>query len=261
MNFIAVTLPAPSAIAVSAIAPHGRLRASINTGNPILAAQGDGADAIGFAAHGVSVDLAVALADWLSLPLDLVVVDSAGKSVANVDEGLADFGFFALDPARAATLKFTSPYVLIAGAYLVRYDSPLQSAAEVDEAGTTVCVGRGSAYDLFLSRQLRRARIERAATSPTVVETLIAQGWDVAAGVRQQLEFDLVRHSGRLRLLPENFMTIEQAMATHRDRGTDVAALLQSFIEVQKDNSFVALALRRHGIEGAVVAPPFQRDR
>ena len=36
-----------------------------------------------------------------------------------------------------------------------------------------VAVGKDSAYDLFLSRELKHAQIVRALTSPTVVQTLI----------------------------------------------------------------------------------------
>jgi polar amino acid transport system substrate-binding protein len=36
-----------------------------------------------------------------------------------------------------------------------------------------VTVGKDSAYDLFLSRELKHGQIVRALTSPTVVQTLI----------------------------------------------------------------------------------------
>jgi len=241
----------PSPQLISTLAPTGRLRASINLGNPILASRSQD----GHTTEGVSVDLAVALAEWLSLPLDLVVVESAGQSVVNVDQGVADFGFFAVDPARAATLLFTEPYLLIQGAYLVRDESPLKSAKDVDSKGTTVCVGKGSAYDLFLSRSLTQAQIVRADTSPAVVDTFLERGIDVAAGVRQQLEYDLGRLKLPLRLLPENFMTIGQAMATHKNRGTEVQQLMAAFIAEKKRNGFVRQALMAHRIDGAVVAP------
>ena len=52
-------------------------------------------------AAGVSVDLARALADEIAVPLELVVVDSAGASVEAVRGGQADVGFFAIDPGAA----------------------------------------------------------------------------------------------------------------------------------------------------------------
>lgn len=229
--------------------PTGALRASINLGNPILAAQAtDGT------ATGVSVDLANQLAERLGATLELVVVDAAGKSVATVTEERADVGFFAIDPLRGNGLHFTSPYVLIEGSYLVRDGSPLTDNEQVDRAGTSVMVGKGSAYDLYLTRELKQAQILRAPTSPRVVEEFLAQGTDVAAGVRQQLEADAAIHGG-LRLLPGRFMVIEQAMGMPRSRCPLAAKFLAEFVEDMKRTGFVADALHRHGIQGARVAP------
>jgi polar amino acid transport system substrate-binding protein len=233
----------------AAFTPTGVLRASINLGNPILA----GRDAAG-APAGVSVDLATELAARLDAPLELVVFDAAGKSVAAVTEEQGDAGFFAIDPLRGAGLYFTRPYILIEGAYLVREDSPLRDNAQVDAAGTTVMVGKGSAYDLYLTRELKHGSILRAGTSPTVVREFLAQGADVAAGVRQQLEADAARHPG-LRLLPGRFMVIEQAMGMPRSRSPEAAAFLAGFVEDMKRSGFVADAMKRHRIEGALVAP------
>jgi polar amino acid transport system substrate-binding protein len=234
---------------VRAVAPAGRLRASINTGNPILAAA-DAAEG----AKGVSVDLARAFAARLGIALELVVFDTAAKSVDAVTEDRADIGFFAIDPRRGERIAFTAPYVLIEGCYAVRVGSPLRANEEVDRAGTRVVVGRGCAYDLHLSRVLKHAAIERAPTSPAVIEHFLAQDADVAAGVKQQLEAEIARRGG-MRLLPGRFMTIRQAMGCPRSRGADAAAALAAYVEEAKVSGAVAAALARHGISGAAVAP------
>src|SRR2546422_9293016 len=105
---------------VARFTPTGKLRASINLGNPILA----GRDAGTGEAIGVSVDLARAFAQRLGVALDLVVFDGAAKSVQAVTDEQADIGFFALDPLRGAGIAVTAPYVRIAGCYLVRERSP-----------------------------------------------------------------------------------------------------------------------------------------
>lgn len=236
---------------VTAFAPTGRLRASINLGNPILANKQPMTDL----PMGVSIDLAQAFANRLGVELELVVFDTAGKSVDAVKNERADIGFFAIDPLRGAEISFTAAYVLIEGAYLVREDSPIRKNAEVDRTGCRVTVGSGSAYDLYLSRELKQAQIVRAASSPAVVDTFVAKGLDVAAGVKQQLQADALRISG-LRLLPGRFMVIEQAMGTPKSRGMDAADFLSQFIEDMKATGLVAHALERHGIQGATVAPP-----
>ncbi|MFJ3057644.1 ABC transporter substrate-binding protein [Herbaspirillum sp. NPDC087042] len=233
----------------SAFTPTGKLRASINLGNPILA----GRDAQGQPC-GVSVDLAGELARALQAELELVVFDAAGKSVDAVAAEQADFGFFAIDPVRGQQIAFTAPYVLIEGYYLVKNESPLRTNDEVDRAGQRVVVGKGSAYDLYLTRELKQATILRAPTSPAVVQHFLQEGAEVAAGVKQQLEQDAGKIGG-LRLLNERFMVIQQAMGTPKSRGPEAAAFLAGFVEQMKSSGFVAAALARHGIAGASVAP------
>lgn len=235
---------------VSAFTPTGKLRASINLGNPILA----GTDPTTGRACGVSVDLAREFARRLGVPIELVVFDAAGKSVQAVTDEQADIGFFAIDPLRGAGISFTAAYVLIEGCYLVPQGSPLRANEEVDQPGRTVVVGKGSAYDLYLTRELKHATVLRSPTSPTVVDTFVEQGAEVAAGVKQQLEAD-ARRIGGLRLLPGRFMVIQQAMGAPKSRGAAAAAHLTAFVEDMKASGFVAAALERHGIAGASVAP------
>ena len=235
---------------VAAFTPTGNLRASINLGNPILA----NTDPATGAPCGVSVDLAHEFVKRLGVGIELVVFGTAAKSVQAVTDEQADIGFFAIDPLRGAGIAFTAPYVLIEGCYLVRDDSPLRANDEVDRPGRTVVVGKGSAYDLHLSRELKQATIVRSPTSPTVVDTFVEQRADVGAGVKQQLEGD-ARRIGGLRLLPGRFMVIQQAMGTPKGRGPAAAACLAAFVEEMKASGFVAAALARHGIQGASVAP------
>lgn len=240
-------IPTPSIR--SAFIPAGKLRASINLGNPILANSGaDGSP------DGVSVDLAREFARVLGAELELVVFDAAGKSVEALTAERADVGFFAIDPVRGADIAFTAPYVLIEGFYLVKDASPIRTNAQVDAAGNRVVVGKGSAYDLHLSRELKQAEILRAPTSPTVVATFLESGAEVAAGVKQQLEADAAKQGG-LRLLDQRFMVIQQAMGAPKSRGPEAAAFLARFVEAMKASGFVADALQRHQITGASVAP------
>lgn len=242
-------MSSPSNEVIRSLAPAGRLRASINLGNPILA-QRDAAGQV----FGVSIDLARAMAEALGLGCELIVSDSAAKSVDLVRSEQADLGFFAIDPLRGQGILFTAPYVLIEGAYLVRNSSPVRRIEEVDQPGMRVTVGAGSAYDLFLTRHIQYASLVRAATSPAVVATFLANGDDVAAGVKQQLESDAQRTPG-LRLLPGAFMVIQQAMGLPASRGEPARAWMAGFLEAKKSSGFVAAALARHQIAGAAVAP------
>lgn len=235
---------------IAAFTPAGKLRASINLGNPILANRHPDTGE----PFGVSIDLAHAFAALLGVELELVVFDTAGKSVEAVGDERADFGFFAVDPSRGEKIAFTEPYVLIEGFYLVREGSPIETNADVDQPHNRVVVGQRSAYDLFLTRELKHAEIVRAPSSQAVVNTFLEQDFEVAAGVKQQLEADASGISG-VRLLDERFMVIRQAMGAAKSRGPAAAALLGEFVEEMKASGFVADALKRHAIAGASVAP------
>ena len=234
-----------------AFAPQGNLRVVINLGNAVLARRADPQGP----ATGVSVDLAAELGRRLGLAVDPLVVTSAGAAVEAMRNGQVDIGFFAIDPARSAGIVFSTPYVNIEGAYAVRVESAFRDLSDVDRPGVRIAVGLNSAYDLYLSREIRAATLVRAPTSQAVVPQVIEQNLEVAANVRQQLEADLARHPGKLRMLPGSFMTINQAMGLAAGRDPVALAFLTDFVEEMKASGFVAEALRRHGIEGAKVAP------
>jgi polar amino acid transport system substrate-binding protein len=236
---------------VSIFAPTAKLRSTINLGNPVLAYL----DPTSGKPLGVSVDIANELGRRLEVDVEYQLFNTAGEAVNAVAKDLADIGFFAVDPLRGERIEFTTPYVLIDGSYLVREGSSIRLNGEVDQKDTVVVVGERSAYDLYLSRELKYARIVRAPTSPSVADLFIEIGGDVAAGVRQQLEADAKRFAG-LRLLEGHFMVIQQAMGICKSRGREPAEFLNGFIEEIKRSNFLTQALSRHRIEQAVVAAP-----
>jgi polar amino acid transport system substrate-binding protein len=234
---------------VSQFAPTGALRASLNLGNPVLAHSRTSSEK----PAGVSIDLSRELARELGVPVEFLQFDGAAKSVEALGHGAGDVGFMAIDPLRADRIAFTAAYVQIEGAYLVRQESPITANEQVDRAGTTIVVGAGSAYALYLARAIQNATLLQVPTSEAVVSTMLEGGYPVAAGVRQQLEADAKRLPG-VRVLDGRFMVIHQAMAMPRDRGAEAHAYLADFVERMKSTGFVAAALQRHGIEGAKVA-------
>ena len=231
------------------LAPSGALRAAINLGNPVLAQT----DPTSGQPRGTSVDLAAELARRLGVPLQTLSFDGAGKVFAAAENKLWDVAFMAIDPLRAEQVLFTPPYVIIEGTYLVRDDSPLRKIEDFDQANVRIAVGKGAAYDLFLTRSLKHAQLVRAETSDAAVELFVASGLEAAAGVRQPLEA-AARAKPGLRVVPGRFTAIDQAMGTPKGRVAG-SAYLRSFIEEMKASGFVAQALARSGQQGAMVAP------
>lgn len=233
----------------SSLLSHGKLRVAINYGNPVLAQKDDAGEPA-----GVSAALARALAQRLGADIEFITFTGAGKVVDAAKDDVWDVGFLAIDPLRAQEVAFTSPYVIIEGTYLVREDAPFRALADLDAQGVRIAVGKGAAYDLFLSRELKQAELVRAGTSAAAVDLFLDQSLDAAAGVRQPLEA-VARQVPGLKVLPGYFTAIRQAMAVPA-RQRAAHAYLQSFIEEMKASGFVAQALQDSGQGDATVAPP-----
>jgi len=247
----AMAQPLPAA-ARAELAPTGTLRAAINFGNPVLVQR----DPAGGEPRGVSPALARALAARLGVPLTIVPFDAAGRvTEANRASGGTawDIAFLAVDPVRGEGMAFTAPYVVIEGIYAVPAASAIRSNEAVDRPGVRIAVGRGSAYDLFLTREIRQATLLRSGTSASAITDFAAGGIDVVAGVGQPIrEFAATRPD--VRVLPGRFMVIEQAMATPRGRDAALAAL-RDFVEEAKASGFIARALDESNQSDAAVAP------
>jgi polar amino acid transport system substrate-binding protein len=238
---------------VNELAPGGRLRAAINYGNPVLAQRDAATGALG----GVTVDLARELGRRLGVAVDLVPFDTAGKVSDSANANVWDVAFLAVDPVRANEIAFTAPYVLIEGAYMVPAGSALRRVDEVDRDGVRIAVGQKSAYDLYLTRTIKRAALVRAPTSEAAIELFRRDKLEVAAGVRQPLEQFAARNPD-VRMIEGRFMVIEQAMGTPKGRAAG-AAYLRGFVEEMKASGFVADALRRSNQPDATVAPAAPR--
>jgi len=243
------TVPTAPPGARSELAPTGKLRAAINFGNPVLAQK----DPATGEPRGVSVDLARELGRRLGVPVELVTFDAAGKVFAALQKGAWDIAFLAIDPARAAEIAFTAPYVVIEATYVVPADSPLRTIEDVDRDGVRVAVGNKSAYDLYLTRTLKRAQLVRVPTSPAALDVFLKDKLEAAAGVKQPL-LQFAKTNPNVRVMDGRFMVIEQAMGTPKGREAG-ARYLREFVEEMKASGFVARGLERSGQGDATVAP------
>ena len=239
------------AVPTDELAPGGALRAAVNLSNTVLVQQ-EGADG---EVGGVAVMLARELGRRVGLPVEIVTFKAAADLFAALAEERWDVAFLADEPARAAQIDFTSPYVLIEGTYLSRGDAPFRAVEEVDRAGIRIAVGRGSAYDLYLSRTLTQAQILRSQTAggTAAIDLFLAENLDVAAGLRPQLAA-YARSVPGLRVLEGRFMEIGQAVGLPKGR-PGAAAFVRQFIDEMKASGFIAEALRRTGQTDVIVAP------
>jgi polar amino acid transport system substrate-binding protein len=231
------------------LAPTGKLRVGINYGNPVLATR----DRTSGQLSGVAVDLARELGRRTDLPVELVGFESAGKMVEGLQAAAWDVAFLAVDPGREQEINFTAPYIEIEGTYLLPPGSALVAIADVDREDVRVGVSSKSAYDLFLSRDLKHAQLVRASSPGAAFDLILAGKVDALGGVRQHLVANTAKLPGS-RVLDGRFMAIQQALGIPKGREAGIS-YLREFIEDVKASGLVARALEKAGVQGVSIAP------
>ena len=232
------------------IAPTRVLRAGLNFSNFLLT----GRDAATGNPKGIAVDLAREIGRRLQLPVEFVGYDSPGKLADAVKSGNWDIAFLGAEPARAGDIAFSAAYLEIEATYLVPPGSPLQRIADVDREGVRISVSGRSAYDLFLTRHIRKARLLRVAGIDESYQLFEKEKLEALSGLKPRLVADHARMPGS-RLLEGEVSSVQQSVGTPRARGK-AAGFLRAFVEDIKASVLVERTIRKHAIEGVRVAPP-----
>jgi polar amino acid transport system substrate-binding protein len=239
-----------SPAARSELAPTGKLRVGINVQNFLLVNK----ERPGGEYGGIAVDLGRELGRRLGVPVELVAFDTAGKLADAVKAGAWDVAFLGSEPSRENEIAFSAAYLEVEAGYLVPAGSPIRTIAEVDREGVRVAVNAKSAYDLYLTRNLQRAKLFRAPTVDASYELFVADKLDALAGLKPRLVMDAEKLSGS-RVLEGRFSAVQQAIGTPQGRPSG-AKYLREFAEDAKASGFVAKAIERHAVRGVSVAPP-----
>ncbi len=241
--------PRIPAAARSDLAPTGKLRVGINQGNFLVVTKDPASGEL----RGIAVDLARELGRRAGLPVEFIAYASAGKMAEAVKTGAWDVAFLGAEPQRQNEISFTPAYLEIEATYLVPAGSPIRAIAEMDRDGMRIAVAAKSAYDLFLSRTLQRARLMRAEGIDASFKLFVADQLEALAGLKPRLVTDAQVLPGS-RILEGRFTAIQQAIGA--PRGRDAGAIyLRDFIEDVKASGLVAQAMEKHGVRGVSVAP------
>jgi len=232
----------------SELAPTGRLRVGLNYSNFLLVL---GDDAQG-EPRGIAADLGRELARRAGLPLEFVKFDGAGKLFDAVKAGTCDLGFLGAEPQRANEVEFTAAYLEIPVTFLVPAGSSIRTIADVDREGIRVAVSERSAYDLFLTRTLKKAKLVRAPGIPASYDVFISQKLEALGGLKPKLVEEQARTPGS-RVLEGQVTGVQQAIGAPKGRPA-AAQYLREFAEDVKRSGFVARTIEKHGVRGVTVA-------
>ena len=233
----------------SQLAPGGTLRAALNLSNFLL---NSGLSTKG-ERLGVAPDLARAMAHELGVDVVFVPYPSPAEVADAADTGAWTVALIGADPLRARRIGFTAPYVEIESTYLVPPGSSLVTPEDVDQPGQTIAAFTGSAYELWLRRNLKHATLVAATNIEDSLNRCRDGRLSALAGLRSRLVMDRESWPGS-RVLDANFMKVQQAVGTQKDKAAGLE-YLQGFVEKVKAEGLVASLIARHKADGLSVAP------
>jgi polar amino acid transport system substrate-binding protein len=231
------------------LAPGGKLRVGLNYSNFLLVL-GDGPDG---APRGIAPDLGRELGKRLGVPVEFVRFKQAGHLADGVRDDKCDVGFLGAEPQRANEIAFTKAYLEIPVTFLVPAGSGIKSISDVDREGVRVAVSARSAYDLYLTRSLKHAKLERVEGLDASFELFRKNNLEVLAGLKPRLVTDAEKLPGS-RVLDGQVTGVQQAAGTKKTRAAG-AKFLADFIEEVKRSGFVGKTIDKHGVKGVSVAP------
>ncbi len=232
----------------SSLAPTGKLRVGLNFGNFLLTRK----PATGGEPGGIAPDLGREIARRAGLAIEFVHYDQAGKLADGGKAGDWDVAFLANEPVRAQEIDFSPAYLEIETSYLVPAGSPIRTIDDVDREGVRIAVSDRAAYDLYLSRSLKHAKLVRAEGIEGSYQLWVKEKLDALAGLKPRLVADAEKHPGA-RVLDGRFTAVQQSIGT--PKGRDAAAqYLREFVAEAKASGLVAKVIEANAVRGVSVA-------
>ena len=241
-------MPEISPAARSELAPTGKLRVGINLGNFLLTET----DAATGEFRGIAVDLGRELGRRLGVAVEIIGYPSPGALADAAKTGAWDVGFLGAEPQRANEIDFTAAYVEIEATYLVPPGSPLKTIADVDREGVRIAISGKSAYDLYLTRNLKHAQLVRIVGADKVFKQFVDDKLEALAGLKPRLVTDAGNLPGS-RILEGRFTAVQQAVGTPKGRDAG-AQYLREFVEDIKATGLVARTIEKNNVRGLTVA-------
>jgi polar amino acid transport system substrate-binding protein len=202
----------------------------------------------------VAVDLTRELSQRLGVPFEIVAYDSVAVMGDAAPSGAWDIAFLGSDPAREKLMSFSAAYLEIEATYLVPGASPLRTAEDVDREGVRVAAPARGNYELYLSRNLKRARLVSTQGADVAFDLLVTGKVEALAGLKQAL-IGLNEKLPGSRIVDGRFMSVQQSIAVPKGKEAGLA-YVRSVVEDAKASGLVARAIEKTGARGVSVAPP-----
>ena len=234
---------------VKQLAPKGYIRAAINLSNFLLVT---GKETNGDP-QGVSPDMARALANELNVDIKLISFNRPGELADAIQDDAWDIGNIANEPARAKSITFSLPYTTIESTFLIRNGYNIKTLRDVDKKGIKIAVAERSAYDLWLTQNIKNADLIRAKSIDESFLIFQENKYEVLAGLRPKLVND-IKKTNDCFILNEPFTFINQCVGS-KPGNLEAENFINIFVKKNIENGFVKKLLSKYDVLGKLSLP------
>ncbi len=227
-----------------ALAPTGVFRVGVYPGSPTSWVK----DPKTGESVGIALDLGKDLAKRLNVPVQVIEFDRVALVLEALKDGKVDFTFTNATAVRAKDMDFTPPMVRLELGYLVVGASPLQSVAEIDQAGIRVGVSQGSSSQGVLTQLYKQAKVVPADSLAKAQTMLNAKQIDAFA-TNKGILFEMSDALPGSRVIDGRWGLENLAIAVPKGREVG-QKFVQNFAKEAERNGQLDKAIQRSGLRG-----------
>ena len=235
---------------MSELIPTGKLRVGVALApspSPLFAVKGkDGQP------HGVTVDLANALAGELGIEAELMAAPNTGELVDALEAGRIDVSFMPVDDERKTRIAFGPVYFQVESTYMVTQASGIKTVSEVDRAGVRVVGIANTTTIRAAGRTLKNTTIKAVQSVGEAIEMMSGGKADAFALSRDSLPPFVANLPGS-RIVEGGFQFTGVAIAVAKGK-PEALATVTAFLERAKQSGAVKAAFERAGLSHLDVA-------
>ena len=234
---------------IKKIAPTGVLRIGVNMSNFLLVNSKDKLGVI----DGVSPGIGKKLAKELNISFEIVQFANPGLLADAVDNNEWDIGNIASEKERGKTIDFSDPYVNIDANFLFREEDNFKNNSDIDQSGIQIAVFERSAYDLWLTENLKKAELIRVNSIEESHNLFKENKVNILAGLKPKL-IDEMKKNNNYEMIQSPFTYIKQSIGIKKGN-PEVLDFINKFISNNIKEGYIKSLLQQHNVQDKLSIP------
>ena len=232
------------------IAPQGKLRVALISGNPVLVTKRpDGS------LGGVSVDLGKFIAEKLGVQFNPVVYADPEAYTHSFGRGEWDIAIGPRRASEAQIVDYSPDFLLVDNIYVAAPGREFADASQVDRPGVKIAVIKDGSPEKFLSQTLKSAELVRVSGERSEAIEALRNGKAHVFGSNAQIVHNVADGLPGAKIVPGQFNSVRMAVAFPKGKSSAAQGKLGEIVNEAKVASLVRKAIEQAGTKGVRVAP------